>query len=261
MLGQGSETLQSLLFLLTNREISEFQLEDAEWLPVVLDGIQSFEATAVLQQLRSHECKVSPADKLLVESRLPKNKPLRELERFRKEMEGKMIAFSSGLGQGRGPVSWEVAAALRCDRVSFGEFLGEKIKDLGRSPTREELQELGERMVLTNVEGLCEDVLGKKWNRNAKTTLIVDGVRHVPVLEKLKKLAGKGKVVLVHVSAPEDVCEQWYQGKVKASQALKILREHSTESDTTEKLPKVANIQFEAHAEPIGSLVESLMEL
>src|SRR5262245_37743225 len=95
-----------------------------------------------------------------------------------------VLSFAAPIEAGKTTVSTRVAELLIAPRVSFGEYLRGLARERGLEMTREVLQDLGEQLVRKDVRGFCEDVLKQQpWEPGRP--LIIDGVRHIEVLEAL----------------------------------------------------------------------------
>src|SRR5690242_10358418 len=99
-----------------------------------------------------------------------------------------VIGFGGATKTGKTSISTAVAVELQCGWGSFGDFIRSKaISSATPSPTRAELQVIGETFVATRCGELCSAVLAQAfWKPGAAAVL--DGVRHAKVLRTLNEL-------------------------------------------------------------------------
>jgi dephospho-CoA kinase len=146
------------------------------------------------------------------------------------------IAFSGQIGSGKTSLSLAVADALQCPRVSFGLQVREEARHRGLDDSRETLQRLGETLILNHKESFCRSVISQA-RPNSHAPLLIDGVRHIEVLELLRNLLAPRRLVLVHIALDQEVRSTRLAGDASAWDS------HSTELQVP--------IALQAHADLI----------
>lgn len=156
-------------------------------------------------------------------------------------MKTTMLAFSGGIASGKSTLSEAVAQTLGCPRVSFGSYIREEAKRRGLSGDRSSLQELGEQLVRNDLEGLCKAVLSQAlWVPGS--AIVVDGVRHVAVAQKLRSMAAPSPFRLVYVSTEGSTRASRLAGRGESAERLVEYERHSTERDVVKLLPQMSNL-------------------
>ena len=110
-----------------------------------------------------------------------------------------VIAFSGKIASGKSTLSRAVAGELGWSRVSFGEYVRKLAGERGLNPdSLPTLQELGEDLVQNHLNDFCVGVLGQTpWH--AGQSLVIDGLRHVEVAERLRLLVAPSELLIVHI--------------------------------------------------------------
>lgn len=108
------------------------------------------------------------------------------------------------------------------------------------------LQELGEALLGQDLDGFCRAVLAQA-DRTLGDGLVLDGVRHVAVLDALRRLLGPSPVRLIYLAASDEArrlrlaaAGRW-DGGVMAN-----AERHSTEADLQAALPGRADAVIDA---------------
>lgn len=155
-----------------------------------------------------------------------------------------VLAFSGGLGAGKSSLTTALHERLGWPRASFGDHVRKLAAENGRdSKDRAVLQQLGQALVLTNVEGFVDDVLAQAGDA---PNVILDGVRHVEVLFTLREKF-KDKVKLVHLEAPSDLRQERYlQRETVERRLLARYEQDITEAQIARILPQYADLLVDA---------------
>lgn len=169
-----------------------------------------------------------------------------------------MIAISGRIGAGKSTVAAEVAARLNCKSTSFGNFVRQVAASRGVQADRQELQKIGEELVTADPLAFCRAVLSSAdWKPNE--TIVLDGLRHVAVLELLREIAAPQPVILVHLSATEDErAERLLQRR--PTDLLSTVEAHSTEQDVIRKLFQLADIRIETTGRSTGEAASEICQ-
>jgi hypothetical protein len=107
---------------------------------------------------------------------------------------------------------------------------------MGVAVTRESLQELGAKLVSRDINGFCESVLAQQpWK--AKKPLIVDGVRHVEVLQCLDEMVSPSRNYLIYINVDHETRAQRFKSDpLPHNKTLEELERHPTEVQVRSKL-------------------------
>src|SRR5262245_6041940 len=115
-----------------------------------------------------------------------------------------IIAFAGRMGAGKSSVSAAVAADLNWKFASFGGFVRKTATSRGVQHTRESLQAIGEELEANDPAAFCRLVL-REAGWNVGESAVVEGIRHVSILNILKSLVAPQPVFLVYLEAHEEV--------------------------------------------------------
>ena len=100
-----------------------------------------------------------------------------------------IVAFAGRIGAGKSSISQVLAGDLRWKFAHFGTFVRKTASKRGLDVSRESLQAVGEELEATDAEAFCRAVLDDAgWNLGEPA--VVDGIRHVRILETLGSLVG-----------------------------------------------------------------------
>ena len=168
-----------------------------------------------------------------------------------------VIGFSGRIASGKSAISAALAADIGCRRVSFGDYVRKVAAERGLAPTREALQSLGEELEAADVNRFCRAVVDwAEWRLGS--SLVVDGIRHVQVLESLRSLVKPTPLILVFVEAGDSRRTSRLAERGEGEDArLGLVESHSTERDVLEGLPQLADIRLSAD-DSTGSAVATL---
>lgn len=152
-----------------------------------------------------------------------------------------VIAFSGSIASGKSTLSGEVAKKLQWHRVSFGDYVRSVAHSQGLAESRESLQVLGAEFVEKDVKRFCRSVLEQSdWQPGQH--LVIDGIRHVKVLEILKQLVSPMKLYLIFISVDKAVqAARLAERKTQDLVMLQSLNLDSTEQQVTTFLKNMAD--------------------
>lgn len=147
-----------------------------------------------------------------------------------------ILAFAGPIGAGKSSVSAEVARYLGCSRASFGDYVRRQAFRRGLDVTsREVLQSVGEALIDEGVTGFCRAVLLEAgWAPGQP--LVIDGIRHVAVLDTLKALVEPCEVLLIYLSVEEKIQLARLRRKGIEGDRVQRVMQHTTEADVGERL-------------------------
>lgn len=182
----------------------------------------------------------SARDVLLSRVRLTQLNPI-DRDLLLRALEPLVLAFSGKIGSGKTTLSQQVASALGWRRASFGEYLSMFAKSQGLDDSREVLQELGESLVSRNPDDFCRSVLAH-FGWHSGEPLVIDGVRHVTIVEALRRIVAPLDLRLVFVSVDEDTrLKRLKKTDREVMSRLQDVESHSTERDVINLLPSLAS--------------------
>jgi hypothetical protein len=112
-----------------------------------------------------------------------------------------VLAFAGQMASGKTTLSTEVAAHLGWPRVSYGDAVRKVAERRALAPTRANLQELGQELVIQGWEQFTNLVLEQVGGWSGATPLVVDGVRHIGAINSLASL-GSLPILVCFLEAP-----------------------------------------------------------
>jgi dephospho-CoA kinase len=170
-----------------------------------------------------------------------------------------ILAFAGGVGSGKSAVSSAVARELGWPRTSFGAYVRAIAQVRGRNArAREVQQEIGEQLVRDECEIFCRAVLSHpRWQRGQP--LVVDGIRHVEVLERLQQMVAPQVVRLVFIDvADEERAARLHDRGGDDPGQLRRIESHSTETQVRTVLPHMADKVVDGDR-PIDAVVREVV--
>lgn len=123
-----------------------------------------------------------------------------------------VIAIAGGRGAGKRTISKLLVSRLAAKRASFGEYLRGEARRVAIMPFIEGLQNLGQRLVSTEPASFVEMVLrAADWDRTG--ILVIDGIRHIEILDTLRSLLSPIPVQLVLISVASPFRKKRLEGR------------------------------------------------
>lgn len=176
-----------------------------------------------------------------------------------------VLAFSGKIGSGKSSVSAAAADALNLSWVSFGDYVRKQAVAQQLEPSRQHLQDLGQKLLKADAEGFCQAVLSQApdWQHG----LVVDGIRHVDVLTIIKRLVTPQQLIHIHLALDEPMREARVtsrEGVVEESERIRM-NNHPTEEQVLALLPSIADVvvsstgTLDTVVEKVKTSVESLL--
>jgi len=169
-----------------------------------------------------------------------------------------VVCFAGGIGSGKSLVSKKVAAALGWPRVSFGDYVRGVARQRGLDQTRETLQQVGAELVAGNVEDFCRGVLDHaEWSSGE--SLVVDGIRHLEVMDTLRSMTVPSVVVLVFVDVGRAERKRRVLERAIGDISFENAERHSTEIQVGGRLREAADIVIDGR-QPVDVVVKDAVE-
>jgi dephospho-CoA kinase len=117
-------------------------------------------------------------------------------------MQPVVIAFSGRIASGKSTISSAVAESLHLPYVSFGNYVRFVARCRRLTESREVLQEIGANLVEKDIEGFTRAVLAQAdWQPGQ--SIVVDGIRHMMVLDCLRQIVAPTQLYLIFVAVDE----------------------------------------------------------
>lgn len=165
-----------------------------------------------------------------------------------------VICFSGRIGSGKTSVSRQVAKVIGGAWAGFGDFVRSQAVSRSLDPgSREVLQDLGAELIRVHGSAwLCEQVIATaQWNEIKP--LVVDGIRHIEVMDGITRLVAPHRAVLVHLALDNGL-----ERSRDLDADLRVAAEkHSTEQDVIHRLPQRADLVVSSN-EPVEQVVNTV---
>lgn len=167
------------------------------------------------------------------------------------------LGFSGRIKSGKTSIAKQVADELNVPFASFGDYLRTFVAARGLdSSDRKILQDVGQELFESDLTRFCKDVLvAAGWEKGM--CIVVDGIRHVLVLEELKELLQPVPMRLVFINITDQVQAQ----RLKESgspHSMEVVQSHQTESDVLERLVQFADWKVNGNAD-LNETIESIV--
>jgi len=156
-------------------------------------------------------------------------------------MSAHILGFSGSIGSGKSTLSIELAGRINYKYASFGNYVRKAATQMGYiDPSRAQLQEIGEMLVENGDRKFCLSVLrDAEWLQGEG--LIVDGIRHLDILELQSDICQPQKVFLIYMTVDEDVRRARLISRGRDKELTSALK-HSTELQVKEILRSKADL-------------------
>jgi cytidylate kinase len=162
------------------------------------------------------------------------------------------VAISGRIGAGKSTVAGELSSRLGWPKASFGGYVRAQATARGLSNERGVLQELGQGLI---DEYGFDAFVGKVLDDagiDPAAPFVIEGVRHVAVLEALQRATGPAPV-LVYLEAPDDERAQRVRAREGTNAPVEMWERHETERDVTGELPARADLVLRASGAAVAA--------
>jgi len=154
---------------------------------------------------------------------------------------GLVVCFSGRIGSGKTSITQILSSTLGWARAGFGDYLRALIAREGGDPSsRQALQDLGQNLVDADSEGFCLAVL-KSANFQPGGDLLLDGIRHVDIKNRVNRLVAPSRAILIHLTLDECELLKRVESRPQGSIDLAHAEKHRVESELITSLPQVAD--------------------
>jgi dephospho-CoA kinase len=167
-----------------------------------------------------------------------------------------VLALAGKIASGKSTLASKFANDVGWSYVSFGNYVRSVARESGLEETRENLQNVGDRLIKEDLEGFCQRVLAQA-NWRPGQPLVIDGVRHAEVHYLLRRMVAPSKYVLTYLRVNDQVRKDRLRQEGIDDSELVERETHPTEEQVNAVLPRLANHILDG-AEPISSLIEKL---
>lgn len=140
-----------------------------------------------------------------------------------------VLGTSAPMGAGSSDVIRRAAESLNVRYASFGKYVSKEADKRGLAISRETLQDLGQSLVDSDVQGFCSNVL-QECGWQSGTPLVIDGVRHLRVLDALKTIVEPCKFAPVFLNIGSHDT-RWTKTELPHTKPLDQLAKHPTEHE------------------------------
>lgn len=156
-------------------------------------------------------------------------------------MEPVVLCFAGRIASGKSSLSAAIANRLSLPRASFGDYVRHVAEYVGLDANeRTILQDLGNFLV-RYPKAFCTKVL-EQGGYQPNYGLVIDGIRHVEILDELRQLVAPARVILIFVVADDAAIERRVRDRHKPIGDIHVLEQHATESQVKGILSDIADI-------------------
>ncbi len=170
-----------------------------------------------------------------------------------------VVAFSGRIASGKSTISQGVATTLGWPRASFGDYVRETALSRGFDPEdRSVLQEIGELLV-RDPDVFCRSVLARFGFVHGQG-FVIDGIRHLEVLEELRRAVAPQEVCLIYVEAPETAIHRRLMEERVEDGKIDAWEQHSTETQVQGSLAGLAELVVQnSDARPMSETAQEIL--
>ncbi len=178
-------------------------------------------------------------------------------------MKPAVIAFSGSIASGKSTLSQETAKTLQWKRASFGDYVRSVAQSRGLANSREVLQAIGADLLQRDMEDFCRAVLAQAdWQLGQP--IVIDGIRHIEVLDNLKRVVAPMQLFLVFITVDEATrTNRLLERETVNLEKYKHLEQDSTEQQVKTHLAEISDLvvnsasSLEASARQVIEWIES----
>jgi dephospho-CoA kinase len=152
------------------------------------------------------------------------------------------FAFCGSIGSGKSSVSRAFAQAIKAGWNSFGDTVRRVAGEKGVEPSRQNLQEIGARLVSEDATSFCQRVV-REASATSLGHVVIDGIRHKKMIEMLRATVAPRRLVCIFVDCQiEERLARLKQRDGLSEEQLMKFQSHSTEIEVEGQLREVADL-------------------
>lgn len=158
-----------------------------------------------------------------------------------------VIGIAGHAKSGKSTLAQALSDRLALPRVSFGTEIrkiagerGEPVTDPARATERAVLMRHGEHLVAHETEMLCRRVIAQA-NWRERGGVIIDGIRHVVVVETLRRILSPVSLFLILVDTSANEREQRFVDAGLGPLTRAVMDAHSTEREIPDEIALLAD--------------------
>ncbi|MBN8564808.1 MAG: dephospho-CoA kinase [Leptolyngbya sp. UWPOB_LEPTO1] len=172
-------------------------------------------------------------------------------------MKPAVLALSGSIASGKSTLSRELAQSFQWSYVSFGDYVRSVARNQGLAESRESLQLIGTELLQRDTGKFCRAVLAQaQWQ--AGQPIIVDGIRHVEVLDCLRQIVAPIDLYLIFAS----VDEVTRSARLLERGTTSLEKHQKLEQDSTEQQVKTDLVQksdlIVSSTQPLEILIQQI---
>jgi len=153
-----------------------------------------------------------------------------------------ILGFAGRIASGKSTIARSISKILGWPYSSFGDCVRAIAEERGISLDRKSLQTLGQSLVNQDCLSFCRRVLEGSGNTNNQS-IVVDGIRHVKVVDILKQLVTPNKLIIIFIDTPENIIlNRLGEKEIYNIEDLETIEEHSTEAEVKTTLKTIADL-------------------
>jgi AAA domain len=159
---------------------------------------------------------------------------------------GFAISFSGRIASGKTTITQSLSELLGWRRVGFSDYLRHVLKESGNTtPTREQLQDLGQSLVTADPDQFCRNVL-LLGDFVPGGNILLDGIRHVDIQRRIARLVEPSRAILIHLAADDELVERRIEHRGASKKEFKRASSHPVERELQQSLPSIADYTVDA---------------
>lgn len=170
-----------------------------------------------------------------------------------------IIAISGRMASGKTTFANALADGLGGAVGSFGDYVRELAVKRGFSTERSSLQLIGQAAVESDPMGFVTDFMA--WGGwDSRTTLVLDGLRHISVRNALRSHANASRlaIVFVHIEADDKCRLARLRARGEDDVSVALHDSHASEVDVNNALSDEADL-FVQRTDDVGAMVSALV--
>ena len=172
-----------------------------------------------------------------------------------------ILGFAGRIASGKSTIAKKISKILGWPYSSFGDCVRAIAKERDIPLDRKSLQALGQSLVDHDCLSFCRRVLNCSGITDNQS-IIVDGIRHIKIVDILKQLVTPNKLIIIFIDTPENIILNRLSEKGISNRAeLETIEENSTEVEVKTTLKTIADLTVEGSKQAKDIVDEILLWL